>query len=316
MLFYRLASSKTMILLFILLSGIILFCLHIDDLSATTPKVRIVYSLQYSIRHFNFSPISACQLKQSKLKSTQNGDMTVDSIDDNTPVTEEYIQSLLQVFGADSLQQRTQQTEQLNPKPHDQFSSKIQKNQSKFQKKSRSDLITETLSSLSQLLPFKNDMRLGSNSNQDVYVQLNASQNWNIDQNLKLDTSQTYRYGVDNKNFFNTKLKLSHTQSQIASAYSQFNLTYMNHEDENFIWEDRTYQKYQFLKNHSLILGMYSSGYYDKEMTLNSWGPYLSWQQPIWRNWLYIQSDLNYYNNKQNALDHTFGSRLGFELHF
>ncbi|OTG80738.1 hypothetical protein [Acinetobacter sp. ANC 4648] len=242
--------------------------------------------------------------------------MTVAAIDNNTPVTEEYIQSLMQVFGTDSLQQRTQQAEQLNPQATYQFNSQTQKKHLTTQKKRHVDILTEALSNLSQLLPFKNEMRLGSNSNKDMYVQLNASQNWTLDRNLKLDASQTYRYGVDNKNYFNTKLKLSHAQSQRASAYNQFNLTYIKHEEENLIWEDRTYQRYQFLKNHALILGMYSSGYYDKEMTLNSWGPYLSWQQPIWRNWLYIQSDMNFYNNKQNGMDHTLGSRLGFELHF
>lgn len=319
---YKNHAQAILILLSASLSGIGLLFLIFAQASHSQNIKQYFYVFENKIRldpleqRLFFFNQNICKIrKRQKVKKILNDDIPL-IVEENTPPTEEYIQSLLSVFGNDSLRQRTQHTEALNPKPKHVFGVKKSKRNSPAQKKSSEDLIAESLATLSQLLPFKNDMRLGSDSNQDIYVQLNASQNWTIDHNLKLDTSQTYRYGVDHRNYFNTHLKLSHTQSPIASAYSQFNLTYINHDEENFVWEDRTYQKYQFLKNHALILGLYSSGYYDGAVTLNSWGPYISWKRPIWRTWLFIQSDLSYYNDYREEQNHYPSALIRLEALF
>lgn len=305
-----------MLLPLILASGIDFPWLNSNYFNTTPQILGQYYNDQSELNTVNDPAKPVCQIAHKKVKSKQQPIMSLTTLNATAPPTEQYIQALMQVFEQNSLQQRMQQAEKMHPQPKYQFASTTQKKTLKSNKKNQTDLIAETLTGLSQLLPFNNQMRLGSDSNQDIYLQLSASQNWTIDPQLKLATAQSYRYGLDHKNDFNTQLKLSHTQSKTASAYSQFNVTYSNHEDENFIWEERSYQKYQFSKNQVLILGMYSSGDYDKAMSLNRWGPYLSWQQPIWRNWLYLQSDLNYYNDKQNAFSHRLGSRFGFELHF
>ena len=312
----RVAAAKTITLPLILASGMGFLCLNFNLFSTTQQIWSQFYTHHGDLNIVHDLTQPACQIQRKKMKAQYRHITNLTMSDANTPPTEQYIQALMQVFEQNSLQQRMQQAEKLHPQPKYQFVSTSQKKSLKSLQKSQPDIVAETLEGLSQLLPFNNQMRLGSDSNQDIYLQLSASQNWTIDPQLKLATQQSYRYGLDHKNDFNTQLKLSHTQSKTASAYSQFNVTYSNHADEKFIWEQRSYQKYQFSKNQVLILGMYSSGDYDKAMSLNRWGPYLSWQQPIWRNWLYLQSDLNYYNDKQNTLQHRLGSRLGFELHF
>lgn len=231
------------------------------------------------------------------------------------PQTEEYIQSLMAVFGHDSLAQRTAQTEKLFPKAKHQFGIKVKKNTEKKTKKADKDFITKTLADISQILPFENNMNFGSNSNKDIYVEMSANQNWILDPKLKIDTSQTYRYATDSRNYLSTDLKLTHTQSKEAALYNQLKVT-RSSGDENYYWSDKTYQQYQFVKNNLVIIGVYTSGHYNREWTLNSWGPYISWKQPIWRNWLFLQTDLTYYNDKGSDLDHRISSSFGFEAHF
>ncbi|MEN8281121.1 hypothetical protein [Acinetobacter gerneri] len=237
------------------------------------------------------------------------------TIDEPVIVTEEYIQSLMAVFGHDSLAQRTAQTEKLFPKPKHQFGRQTVKKISKLSTQEKKDFISSTLASVSQILPFKNNMGLGSDSSQDIHVVMSANQNWLLDPKLKLDTEQVYKYGVESGNQFNTNFKLTHVQSKESSMFSQLQIS-RSTGDENFYWTDKTYQQFQLQKNQSIILGIYSSGHYDREWILNSWGPYISWKQPIWRNWLFLQSDLSYYNDKGSDLEHRISSSFGFEVHF
>ncbi len=255
------------------------------------------------------------KFKSKQTKKIQETNDIPPEQSETLPQTEEYIQSLMAVFGHDSLAQRTAQTEKLFPKAKHQFGKKVTKTTDKKTKKADKDFITKTLADISQILPFKNDMNFGSNSNKDVYVEMSANQNWILDPQLKIDTSQTYRYATDSRNYLSTDLKLTHTQSKEAALYNQLKVT-RSSGDENYYWSDKTYQQYQFVKNNLVIVGLYTSGHYNREWTLNSWGPYISWKQPIWRNWLFLQTDLTYYNDKGSDLDHRISSSFGFEAHF
>ncbi|MDV2441066.1 hypothetical protein QR665_16560 [Acinetobacter gerneri] len=320
----QLVLGSVSLVLFLSLWGMLNTSQHFHTRSHFSHHAVVFSSASHDI--FSFIPryaFATCKekilKKQHRRKiQSQKASNTVTpppTIDEPVIVTEEYIQSLMAVFGHDSLAQRTAQTEKLFPKPKHQFGRQTIKKIAKLSTQEKKDFISSTLASVSQILPFKNNMGLGSDSSQDIHVVMSANQNWLLDPKLKLDTEQVYKYGVESGNQFNTNFKLTHVQSKESSIFSQLQIS-RSTGDENFYWTDKTYQQFQLQKNQSIILGIYSSGHYDREWILNSWGPYISWKQPIWRNWLFLQSDLSYYNDKGSDLEHRISSSFGFEVHF
>ncbi|MFX6606858.1 selenocysteine synthase, partial [Acinetobacter baumannii] len=49
---------------------------------------------------------------------------------------------------------------------------------------------------------------------------------------------------------------------------------------------------------------------------LNSWGPYISWRQPIWRDWIFMQNDLNFFNHLDDDPKHQLSVQMNLEANF
>ncbi|MCH7314921.1 selenocysteine synthase [Acinetobacter sp. ANC 3882] len=217
-------------------------------------------------------------------------------------------QELMAVFGDDSLWLRAQQPQALK---------KLGKNSKHTTHKniSTTNPLSAGWSTISSWLPFSNDLDLGSNSNTDVYVQFLAKKQWLLPSGLNLDTAQIFRYGSSSKNYTETNFNLTQKFQQQSLLSTQFNLS--RAQDEDYTWRNRTFQKLHLLSKDNLSYGIVSEGEYEnKELRVNQWGPYFSWKRPIWRNWLYMQNDLNYLNVPADKQDNHFSYQMSFEAHF
>ncbi|MCH7384902.1 selenocysteine synthase [Acinetobacter dispersus] len=218
-------------------------------------------------------------------------------------------QELMAVFGEDSLWQRAQQ-----PPPLKKL-GKVTKHHQSHKSINTPNPVSASWSTISSWLPFNNDLDLGSNSNTDIYVQFLAKKQWNLHSGLNLDTAQIFRYGSSSKNYAETNLNLTQNFQQQALFSTQFNLS--KTQDEDYTWRNRTFQKLHLLSKDNLSYGIVSEGDYEKkELRVNQWGPYFSWKRPIWRNWLYMQNDLNYLNVPADKQDNHFSYQMSFEAHF
>ncbi|MCH7395706.1 selenocysteine synthase [Acinetobacter dispersus] len=218
-------------------------------------------------------------------------------------------QELMAVFGEDSLWQRAQQ-----PPPLKKLGKVIKHHQS-HKSINTPNPVSASWGTISSWLPFNNDLDLGSNSNTDIYVQFLAKKQWLLPSGLNLDTAQIFRYGSSSKNYAETNLNLTQNFQQQALFSTQFNL--FKAQDEDYTWRNRTFQKLHFLSKDNLSYGIVSEGDYEKkELRVNQWGPYFSWKRPIWRNWLYMQNDLNYLNVPADKQDNHFSYQMSFEAHF
>ena len=54
----------------------------------------------------------------------------------------------------------------------------------------------------------------------------------------------------------------------------------------------------------------------NKDLRLNSWGPFISWRQPLWREWFYVQGNLNYMNDHRDDRSHFISTSIRFEALF
>lgn len=232
----------------------------------------------------------------------------------NTPTNAQLDQELLAVFGQDSLWERTLK-HQVVPK------KKLGRSKTKHKKtvkSTASDPISASIDTLKSFLPFQNDIDLGANSDSDIYVQFLAKKKWVLRHDISLDTQQLFRYGADSKNYSETTLNLNQTLHDNTLFSNRFNLN--KSQNEAYTWENRTFQQYQFLKNQQLVYGVYSGGVYDqekKDWEVQTWGPYLSWRRPLWRDWIFINNQLSYYHDttvQKNA--NSFATQVQFEANF
>lgn len=154
-------------------------------------------------------------------------------------------------------------------------------------------------------LPFDVDADLGIRSGSDIYARLKAEKDWDLGDDFYFHAEQIYRYGIDSENYLRTNLELTHARPNQPFLSNQFNVTYADEQDDDLTWNNRTYRQHQFFKGNRFNYGIYTGGYYnDSDLRLNSWGPFVSWRQPVWREWFYVQGDLNYFNDHREDHSH------------
>ncbi|EPF70447.1 hypothetical protein [Acinetobacter rudis] len=172
-------------------------------------------------------------------------------------------------------------------------------------------------SEISKKLPFKFDADLGLRSGDDLYLRFKAKRDWPLKNDFFIHAEQIYRYGSKSENFLRTNLELTHARPQQAFVSNQLSLTYADKQEDDLSWDNRLFRQHQFFENNRFSYGIYSGGFYDQsDLRLDSWGPFVSWRQPIGREWLFIQADLNYFNQHRDHRDHYLSSLIRFEALF
>ncbi|WP_227539780.1 hypothetical protein [Acinetobacter sp. MB5] len=233
------------------------------------------------------------------------------------PTSPELIQELMAPFGHDSLAEKAQSAEQSHRKRR-VFGINHHKTASHKKVSTDSHWVKHVLSDLSKMLPFQNDMNLGSNSDSDVYVELSAEKNWKLSPKFSFNAAQTFRYGAESRNYSETNFKFTQQESKTTLASTQFSVvkTY----DETYTWDNHLFRQQQFPDDNRLTYGIYSNGIYDKtkrDIEVQSWGPYLSWRRPLWRNWIYIENEVSYYKDLTSDNGrHILSTSLQFDTNF
>ncbi len=172
-------------------------------------------------------------------------------------------------------------------------------------------------SEFSKYLPFKTDLDLGLRSGDDIYLRLKASKDWKLENDFSFHAEQIYRYGIDSKNYLRTNLELTHARPNQAFLSNQLNLTYSDNQDDDLTWDNSLFRQHQFFHENSFSYGLYTGGFLNNnDLRLNSWGPFVSWRQPLWREWFYVQGNLNYFNNHRDDRSHFIGASVRLEALF
>lgn len=172
-------------------------------------------------------------------------------------------------------------------------------------------------SEASKKLPFDLDADLGIRSGDDIYARLKAEKDWSFANDFSLHAEQIYRYGIDSENYLRTNIELTHARPNQALLSNQFYLTYADEQDDDLTWDNRTYRQHHFFEGNRFNYGMYVGGYYhNDDLRMNSWGPFVSWRQPLWREWFYVQGDLNYFNDEREDRNHYARALLRLEALF
>lgn len=172
-------------------------------------------------------------------------------------------------------------------------------------------------STFSEKIPFETDIDLGTRSLDDIYVRLKAKKDWALKDDFHLYFEQIYRYGIQSENYLRSNLELIHQHKNDAFLSNQFSLTYTDISTDDLNWNNYALRQHQFFHGSRFNYGIYTGGFYnEQDLRLNSWGPFVSWRQPLFREWLYIQGDLNYYNEHREDRSHYLSAVLRLETLF
>lgn len=166
---------------------------------------------------------------------------------------------------------------------------------------------------------FDTDFDVGlRDGGEDVYGRLEISRDWELKDNFSSRVEQIYRYGSSSQNYARTNFELRHQRAGEPIIANQAAVTYADENKEFGVsWENRLFRQHSLFHDNTFSYGLFTSGYAkDKDARLNSYGPFVSWRQPFLRDWFFVQTDLNYYNNKDLDRDHFLSTFVRLEAIF
>ena len=152
------------------------------------------------------------------------------------------------------------------------------------------------------------DLDLGVRSGMDVYLRLKLNKEWIWNELFSTRLEQIYRYGSNSKYYLRTNFENKYQQTDDIFIANHLHLQYERDIDELITWGNSFYRQHNFSNFKRLDYGIYVGGNLnEKKFDINQYGPFISWRQPIWRKWLFIQPEVNFYNNREKDRQHTLG---------
>lgn len=168
-----------------------------------------------------------------------------------------------------------------------------------------------------EALGIETDLDLGIRSGADIFVRAKAAKLWQITEPYSVRFEQIYRYGINSKHYLRTNLENRFVETAHRSLNNHTYLQYTNDVSELLLWGNSSYRQHTYSNFKQLNYGINIGGdIKHKQPKLNYYGPFINWRQPILREWLFIQPELNYYNNKPQARKHALGAFLRLEAIF
>ena len=161
------------------------------------------------------------------------------------------------------------------------------------------------------------DLDIGIRSGADVFARLKASKEWKYTEQLSTRLEQIYRYGSNSKHYLRTNLENKFTETARRLVNNHTFLEYTHDIDENIVWGNSLYRQHNYSNHKQLNYGIFVGGELEKKkFDVTHYGPFINYRQPIWRQWLFVQPELNYYNSKKLDRKHTIGAFLRVEAIF
>ncbi|WP_234395944.1 hypothetical protein [Neisseria wadsworthii] len=94
-------------------------------------------------------------------------------------------------------------------------------------------------------------------------------------------------------------------------------MQYEHDHEELWTWGNSLYRQHDLEGMRRLNYGVYTGGdIKNRKAKLNSYGPFAGWRQPVWKDWLFVQTEVNYLNDKKRNRSHHVGALLRFEALF
>lgn len=221
------------------------------------------------------------------------------------------------VAGDESLDNQTQERNQIEPNYH----QPLQKDKRYDSRQVRHDNNSLALrwSDGIRRWGVATDVDLGVRSGADLFLRAKANKHWQHSTQFSTRLEQIYRYGLKSKHYLRTNLDNKWLESDDTFINNHTYLEYVNNDKdkEAVRFGNSLYREHHFIGHKRLTYGVYVGGDVQKKTPrITRYGPFVSWRQPVLREWLFVQPELSYYNNKTTARKHHLGAFLRLEAIF
>lgn len=162
------------------------------------------------------------------------------------------------------------------------------------------------------------DFDVGVRSGTDVYARTELSRAWQHDEQLASTLRQTVRYGAESQLYARTDYDLRYQVAEQPLMRYYVEWTYAEPDKQlGFSWVHRFSREHSFFDSHALSYGFLVAGNLkDRDLQRNAYGPWVSWRQATFREWLFVQADLNYFDDRPQRRSHYPSALLRLEAVF
>jgi len=164
----------------------------------------------------------------------------------------------------------------------------------------------------------KADFDVGVRSGTDVYARTELSRAWQHDPQLGSTLRQTIRYGAESQLYARTDYDLRYQVADQPLMRYYVEWTYAEPDKQlGFSWVHRFSREHSFFDSHALSYGFLVAGNLkDRDLQRNAYGPWVSWRQAAFREWFFVQGDLNYFDDRPQRRSHHPSALLRLEAVF
>ncbi|AAP96596.1 hypothetical protein A6046_04270 [[Haemophilus] ducreyi] len=163
------------------------------------------------------------------------------------------------------------------------------------------------------------DFDVGLRAGTDLYGRLRLVKEWTWQSIPQYSTKleQIYRYGRKSKHYLHTNLGNKWQENEETFINNHTFLEYTKQDTESLIWGNSLHREHNWANYKRLSYGIYAGGSLNKQNAkLNSYGPFITYRQPILSNWLFIQPEVSFYNNKDQKKSHFINAFVRLEAVF
>lgn len=163
----------------------------------------------------------------------------------------------------------------------------------------------------------ESDLDGGIRSRGDVFGRFRVSKLWTWNEQFSTRLEQIYRYGHKSRHFARTNLENKYLDSDTTFIMNHTYFEYTRKHKERRDWGHSIYRQHDFGNMKTLSYGLYGGGRLDHDYSrFNSWGPFITYRQPIFRKWLFIKPEISFYNDRDKDRNHYLRTFLRLEAIF
>lgn len=164
----------------------------------------------------------------------------------------------------------------------------------------------------------ESDLDGGIRSRGDIFGRLRISKLWVWNDTYSTRLEQIYRYGHKSRHYLRTNLENKFIDGETTFIMNHSYFEYKNRKkDERRYWGNSLYRQHDFGNMKTFNYGLYVGGRLDRNHSkLNSWGPFVTYRQPIYKDWLFIKPEISFYNDRDNDYSHYIRTFVRIEAIF
>lgn len=165
----------------------------------------------------------------------------------------------------------------------------------------------------------ESDFDIGTRSGGEIYARLRAEKRWQWNATTDSRLEQIYRYGNKSEHYLRTNFISTWQDTPKRFLTNHAYIDYSHNDTETFVLGNNLYQTHLYdgrLGTRRLAYGLHAESRPKDLDALNRYGVFMNYRQPVWRDWFFVQTEMNYYNNKAENKDHHLATFLRLEAVF